>query len=101
MNFKNRFQVILDKGTFDAIALNENKEKNLRQYTIAVHEMLNKEENCYFVITSCNFTKVELIGYFSSHFKIYSQIKYPTFKFGGKEGTVVTTIALQPNTEIK
>jgi hypothetical protein len=61
----------LDKGTFDAITLypyeiNEGEEKGNHPkdiYSSKVHSLLNI--NGYFLITSCNFTKEELINKFS------------------------------------
>ena len=55
-----------------------------------MHELLRKEE--LLLITSCNWTKDELLERFSSHFKLFDQIKYPSFRFGGKEGSRVTSL---------
>lgn len=61
----------MDKGTFDAITLypyeiNEGERKGKYPkdiYSSKVHSLLNV--NGYFLITSCNFTKEELISKFS------------------------------------
>ena len=60
-----KFQVVHDKGTFDAICLN--KEANRKLYSKNVLRMMDLEyEDCYFVITSCNWTKEELLLNFSA-----------------------------------
>ena len=61
--------MLLDKGTFDAIALYpyEKNEEGFHPkdiYSNNLHSLLNT--NGYFLITSCNFTKEELISKFSN-----------------------------------
>lgn len=58
------FDVVLDKGTFDAIALSEESKKNRELYKETIYKILNDSQNSYFVITSCNFTKPELLEQF-------------------------------------
>lgn len=107
-------QVVFDKGTYDAISLGENVTKNQRKYHATIGKLLKPGEG-YFLITSCNFTRDELVLHFSgssfllhplknalslSHaplkeMRLVAQVKYPTFSFGGREGSKVTTIAFQ------
>jgi len=94
-HLKDQYNVIFDKGTFDAISLHENRTSNQCQYIYSVKKLLKKDG--YFVITSCNFTKKELLALFHDDFKLYSEIQYPTFRFGGEEGSKVTTLALKTN----
>ncbi|GBC07550.1 hypothetical protein RclHR1_07520014 [Rhizophagus clarus] len=101
-----KFDIILDKGTFDAIALypyeiNEVKEKAKYPkdiYSSQVHSLLNI--NGYLLITSCNFTKDELISKFSDEFDYFDHIKYPTFTFGGVKGQTISTVAFKPKKKI-
>jgi len=47
-------------------------------------------------LTSCNFTKEELIGEFEGQLEWIDNVKnYKSFSFGGEEGTQVSTIAFQ------
>uniref|UniRef100_A0A914VP88 Protein-lysine N-methyltransferase n=1 Tax=Plectus sambesii TaxID=2011161 RepID=A0A914VP88_9BILA len=69
-----QFDVVLDKGTWDAISLGENRSERLANYRRSIHQCLSPVNNSpqsasttkYFVIVSCNFTKDELIQQFSS-----------------------------------
>lgn len=62
-----KFDFILDKGTFDAISLSSQRTSTnqlLRDiYSTKILSLLN--QNGYFLITSCNFTKDELIEKFN------------------------------------
>lgn len=69
--FKHTFQVVLDKGTYDAISLHPDQIEAKKQgkpgprekYVESVHAMINKESGL-FLITSCNWTMEELIESF-------------------------------------
>lgn len=60
------FQVILDKGTLDAILLSGDRRQRLNNYRRSIMEFFELQEEQtdysprYFVIFSCNFTKDEL-----------------------------------------
>lgn len=59
------FDVCVDKGTFDAISLNpENTNEVRTRYVQALSGVL--KEGGYFIITSCNWTKAELLQRFGS-----------------------------------
>lgn len=45
-----------------------------------------------FVITSCNWTEEEIITHFSQDFDVKTVIPTPQFKFGGKVGSVVSSV---------
>lgn len=47
------------------------------------------------IITSCNWTEIELCKAFSSKFVKHSAIPSPSFKFGGKVGSVVTSMVFK------
>ncbi|KAK9882795.1 hypothetical protein WA026_023309 [Henosepilachna vigintioctopunctata] len=88
--FNHTFDIIHDKGTYDAICLNENPKDAREKYTNIILKSLNKDG--YFIITSCNWTKDELNMQFKSKFTPVEIIPTPQFKFGGKVGHLVTTV---------
>jgi hypothetical protein len=90
-----QFSLILDKGTFDAIALHDNGPRNREKYVAKLMQMMERDKTV-FVITSCNFTATELKQIFPrDSFDVVGSIKYPVFTFGGSTGTKVTTIAFK------
>ena len=59
------FDVCVDKGTFDAISLNPENTSEVRTlYVQALRGAL--KEGGYFVLTSCNWTKEQLLQRFST-----------------------------------
>lgn len=82
------YDVILDKGTYDAISLSENAKVNRTKYKHNVHCSLHSDG--FFIITSCNWTQSELVDFFKPHFCLLEVIPTPQFTFGGKVGNVVT-----------
>ncbi|KAI4126905.1 MAG: hypothetical protein LQ338_003482 [Usnochroma carphineum] len=100
------FDVVLDKGTFDAVSLSaETEERTGRRvcegYAAKVVRMVKKGGR--FLVTSCNWTEEELRGWFEKGkgegdanqenedggFEFEGRVEYPRFKFGGKEGQSV------------
>lgn len=59
-----KFQVVMDKGTFDAISLSEERVNNQKKYIQSVKSLLAGDCPSYFIITSCNFTTDELNAIF-------------------------------------
>jgi hypothetical protein len=57
-------QFILDKGTFDAISLSNESKANRIKYIKSIHQLLDNTSDARLVLTSCNFTKEELIDQF-------------------------------------
>ncbi|XP_047522422.1 EEF1A lysine methyltransferase 2 [Pieris napi] len=88
-----KFGVVHDKGTYDAICLNPNVKEYRPKYIQQVVDMLN--DNGLFVITSCNWTESELIKQFSEKLKLKCVIPTPQFKFGGKVGSVVSSVVFE------
>ncbi|XP_075989784.1 EEF1A lysine methyltransferase 2 [Anticarsia gemmatalis] len=89
-----KFGVIHDKGTYDAIGLNPDEPKKHREkYIEQVTEML--DEDGMFIITSCNWTEEELIKHFSEKMKLKRVIPTPQFKFGGKVGSLVSSVVFE------
>lgn len=89
-----KFKVVNDKGTYDAISLNpENSKEKRMAYLRNVARLL--AEDGYFIITSCNWTEDELRISFEDSFKQFYIIPSPQFKFGGKVGSVVSSVVFQ------
>ncbi|MBW0478029.1 hypothetical protein O181_017744 [Austropuccinia psidii MF-1] len=99
-NNKLGWDLIMDKGTFDAISLSESTIDGRRlfeHYPRKVMDLLVKPGGI-FLVTSCNWTEEELIQQFVASgigFKFHSKIPRPSFTFGGSQGSTVTTIAFE------
>jgi len=109
-----QYDVLFDKGTFDAICLNEDKRMRNR-YVAAIMSLMTPSS--YFVITSCNWTQQEIIqifesmSYFESRalehkeladlqhaptsLQFFKTLKHPEFSFGGRSGSTVATVAFK------
>uniref|UniRef100_A0AC35GTZ7 Protein-lysine N-methyltransferase n=1 Tax=Panagrolaimus sp. PS1159 TaxID=55785 RepID=A0AC35GTZ7_9BILA len=95
-----KFQVILDKGTWDAISLAGDREARLKNYRRSIMDFfeLNEEKSSqmsrYFIIFSCNYTKDELCDLFEGDDLKY-EYEIPATNalvFGGKKGVTSTGI---------
>ena len=62
-----KYDIAIDKGTYDAIALSlvDPKQKRLLYKEFLV-DTLKKNSESIFIITSCNWTTPELIAFFTS-----------------------------------
>ncbi|XP_070192248.1 EEF1A lysine methyltransferase 2-like isoform X2 [Littorina saxatilis] len=86
-----KYRVCVDKGTYDAISLTPGGAKEEREaYRRNVRSLLQPDG--LFLITSCNWTKQELMDFFQPDFKLASEIRTPSFQFGGKVGRSVTSL---------
>ena len=92
------FDVVMDKGTFDAISLSaeiDGHGKRICEGYAAMVERLVKRDGLV-VVTSCNWTEEELRRWFESgNLRFYGRVKYPTFRFGGREGQSVVSVCFQ------
>lgn len=98
---KEYFDVLFDKGTLDAIALNNSHidgfdGKSGRQvYPIQVSKLMHP--GSLLIITSCNFTEKELETVVTQNgandLKVWKKIPYKSFQFGGLEGSTICSIA--------
>lgn len=87
----NDFKLVHDKGTYDAISLNFDNSKLMREnYIKNVHNILLPSG--YLTISSCNWTKDELIKHFHSYFDEFYTLHTPAMTFGGKTGSSVTSV---------
>ncbi|KAH8238791.1 hypothetical protein KR038_000324 [Drosophila bunnanda] len=89
------FDVVHDKGTYDAVSLCPENSKEKRSLYLATVEKLLRTSGSLFVITSCNWTEEELVQSFGEKFVKHHTIPTPTFKFGGKVGSVVTSVVFK------
>jgi SAM-dependent methyltransferase len=95
-----QFDVVLDKGTFDAISLSSEADATGRMpnelYRSKIVPFIKLGGR--FVITSCNWTAEELRAWFEvadsndQSLRYEKKLNYPTFKFQGKEGQTVVTL---------
>lgn len=89
-----KFKVVNDKGTYDAISLNPDNPKEKRMSYIRNVAKLMQDDG-YFIITSCNWTEEELTAGFAEVFAQFYIIPSPQFKFGGKVGSVVSSVVFK------
>ncbi|XP_014649546.1 PREDICTED: protein-lysine N-methyltransferase METTL10 isoform X2 [Ceratotherium simum simum] len=82
------------KGTFDAISLNpDNAIEKRKQYVKSLSRVLKVKG--FFLITSCNWTKEELLNEFSEGFELFEELPTPKFSFGGRSGNSVAALVFQ------
>jgi SAM-dependent methyltransferase len=91
---KKPFNIIHDKGTFDAFMLLESNDH--LNYISNILDIAGKDST--FIITSCNNTKDELLKYFSNDkITFQNEIEHKKFVFGGQTGQTVTTLIFRLN----
>lgn len=88
-----KFKIAHDKGTYDAVSLMENAKEKRAAYIKNVSNLM--QDDGLFIITSCNFTEDELIKSFEGTFDKHALIPTQIFCFGGKMGSVVTSIVFK------
>ncbi|KAL2819341.1 methyltransferase domain-containing protein [Aspergillus cavernicola] len=104
---KGGFDIVLDKGTFDAVSLMAEKSECERYPGIA-GSLVRK--GGFFVVTSCNWTEEEIVRWFTTSTSttstgdtvseaaklvVWGRVQYPRFRFGGQEGQGVCTVCFQ------
>ena len=87
------YDVVVDKGTFDAISLGEGALEDKRTYVRNIGRLLGP--GGVFLITSCNWTEAELRAQFRSDFTVLATLPTPSFSFGGQTGNTVTAVVFQ------
>jgi EEF1A lysine methyltransferase 2 len=92
------WDVVLDKGTFDAISLSEEKDTNGRRICDGYKERvvpLIRDEGVL-LVTSCNWTEEELIAWFQGgELEYMDTIKYKSFSFGGRKGQTISSVCFR------
>jgi SAM-dependent methyltransferase len=92
------WDVVLDKGTFDAISLSEEKDARGRRicegYKGRVAPLI--KEGGIFLVTSCNWTEEELNAWFGGgELECLDSVKYKSFSFGGKKGQTISSVCFR------
>ncbi|XP_061048972.1 LOW QUALITY PROTEIN: EEF1A lysine methyltransferase 2-like [Eubalaena glacialis] len=88
------FHICIDEGTFDAISLNpDNAIEKRKQYVKSLPRVLKVKG--FFLITSCNWTKEELLNEFSEGFELFEELRTPRFSFGGRSGNSVAALVFE------
>ena len=99
------FDVVLDKGTFDAISLSDERiDQNGRRghevYAAKLTALMKPAG--YLLVTSCNWTEEELRIWFEgdnnevgTRLHFYKAVKFPDFEFAGKKGQSVSCVCFQ------
>lgn len=92
------FDLIHDKGTFDAISLRGDQDafalaKAYSHFVLGCFHLQS-----FFLITSCNWTQSELVKLFSPFFDQDSNvvIEHSSFSFGGSKGQTVSSVLFKP-----
>ena len=88
-----KFDICIDKGTYDAVSLNPENSYEKRQ--LYIKKLCSwMPDNGLFIIVSCNWTTDELKSQFSC-LKFVEEIKAKSFSFGGATGQTVSTCIFQ------
>ncbi|KAK4235504.1 protein-lysine N-methyltransferase EFM4 [Achaetomium macrosporum] len=101
------WDVVLDKGTFDAVSLSGERDAEGRRicegYGERVLQLLRT--GGIFVVTSCNWTEKELREWFEAKteslpeteakLRFAGRIEYPSFSFGGVKGQTISTLCFK------
>jgi SAM-dependent methyltransferase len=95
------WDVVLDKGTFDAISLSDEKDAQGRRLCECYRERVLPlvRKGGIFLVTSCNWTETELKGWFektdAEGFDVVGRVEYRSFSFGGHKGQTISTLCFR------
>lgn len=92
------FDVVLDKGTFDAVSLSAEVDGQGKRacegYRARVEGMVKR--GGILLVTSCNWTEEELKEWFGGGELLYEgQVEYPRFRFGGGTGQSISSLCFR------
>lgn len=101
------WDLVLDKGTFDAVSLSGERDARGRRicegYAERVLQLLRT--GGIFLVTSCNWTEKELREWFEGstaatqeagpRLRLAGRIEYPSFSFGGVKGQTISTLCFE------
>lgn len=91
------WDVVLDKGTFDAISLSDETNAQGRRIVEGYKERIVPlmRKGGRLLVTSCNWTEDELKGWFHDEeeggLRFERQIEYRSFSFGGQKGQTISS----------
>ena len=92
------FDVVLDKGTFDAISLNAEVDEGGRRLCEGYRERVEclVGKGGLVLVTSCNWTEEELQTWFGDgELEFAGKVKYPSFSFGGRKGQTISSVCFK------
>ena len=92
------WDVVLDKGTFDAISLSEEKDERGRRLCEGYKERMMPlvREGGLFLVTSCNWTGEELRAWFGGvGLSVVGEVGYRSFVFGGAKGQTISSVCFR------
>ncbi|KAJ5582559.1 hypothetical protein N7535_001179 [Penicillium sp. DV-2018c] len=95
------FDIVLDKGTFDAVSLADDAKTSrvCERYPDIARRLVRR--GGFLIVTTCNWTEEELVHWFTAgrtsgdRFGVWGRVEYPRFRFGGHEGQGVCTVCFQ------
>ena len=92
---RGEWDLVIDKGTFDAISLSGGGKEVGHDYRTKTLEMVKK--GGLFLITSCNWTEEELKSWFErvGQLEYEGRIEYKKFSFGGQSGQSVSSVCFR------
>ncbi|KAE8139305.1 methyltransferase domain-containing protein [Aspergillus pseudotamarii] len=108
------FDIVLDKGTFDAVSLSDEVVEGDADVSVAGKKVQRRvcemypgvarrlvKKGGFLVVTSCNWTEEELVMWFTrekgedDRLEVWGRVEYPRFRFGGHEGQGVCTVCFK------
>lgn len=93
------FDIVLDKGTFDAVSLSNELDDTGRRVVEGYRDRVEKlvRRGGWFVVTSCNWTEEELVGWFETPggLERCGRVEYPVFRYGGRVGQSVWSVVFR------
>jgi hypothetical protein len=92
------WDVVLDKGMFDAISLSDETDAQGRRICEGYKERIEPlvKRGGLFLVTSCNWTEGELMAWFDGGcFRWQGAIQYRSFSFGGRMGQTISTVCFR------
>lgn len=94
------FDVVLDKGTFDAVGLSGERDGAGRRVVEGYRDVVRGlvRRGGVVVVTSCNWTEGELRGWFEGGeggLEWCGRVEYPVFRFGGGQGQSVQSVVFR------
>ncbi|KAJ5130350.1 uncharacterized protein N7515_006389 [Penicillium bovifimosum] len=95
------FDIVLDKGTFDAVSLADDAKTSrvCERYPDIARRLVRR--GGFLIVTTCNWTEEELVHWFTGgrndgdRLGVWGRVEYPRFRFGGHEGQGVCTVCFQ------
>jgi SAM-dependent methyltransferase len=97
-NNEHGWDVVLDKGTFDAISLSDEKDMSGRRICEGYKERVVPliREGGIMLLTSCNWTQDELMAWFEGgELEYVDAVKYKSFSFGGRKGQTISSVCFR------